>query len=73
MGEDTAGKNPSGKDLMAGKLKQMQQLFGLKVTGKSDPETLRVMGKPRCGVSDVTPYSITYDNPRWTKTHLTYR
>lgn len=73
MGNDTEVKNLSGKELMAEKLKEMQQIFGLKVTGKPDPETLRVMSKPRCGVSDVTPEAIISNNPPWTKTHLTYR
>ncbi|XP_057624204.1 interstitial collagenase A-like isoform X1 [Chionomys nivalis] len=72
LGNDTEVKNLSGKELMAEKLKEMQQIFGLKVTGKSDPETLRVMSNPRCGVSDVTPEAIISNNPRWTKTHLTY-
>ncbi|XP_005346834.1 interstitial collagenase A-like [Microtus ochrogaster] len=72
LGNDTEVKNLSGKELMAEKLKEMQQTFGLKVTGKSDPETLRVMSNPRCGVSDVTPEAINSNNPRWTKTHLTY-
>ena len=66
-------KNVNGKEVMAEKLRQMQQLFGLKVTGNSDPETLRAMKKPRCGVPDVAPYAITHNTPRWTKTHLTYR
>lgn len=73
LGNDTEVKNLSGKELMAEKLKEMQQIFRLKVTGKSDPETLRVMSNPRCGVSDVTPEAIISNNPRWTKTHLTYR
>ncbi|XP_076782035.1 interstitial collagenase B [Arvicanthis niloticus] len=72
LGKDMQAKNVNAKEVMAEKLREMQQLFGLKVTGNSDPETLRAMRKPRCGVPDVAPYAITHNNPRWTKTHLTY-
>ncbi|XP_012865002.1 PREDICTED: interstitial collagenase [Dipodomys ordii] len=55
------------------KLKQMQEFFGLRVTGKPDAETMKVMKQPRCGVPDVARFVLTQGNPRWEKTDLTYR
>ncbi|XP_037697163.1 neutrophil collagenase [Choloepus didactylus] len=54
------------------KLKEMQQFFGLNVTGKPNAETLETMGKPRCGVPDTGDFMITPGKP-WEKTDLTYR
>ncbi|XP_060090871.1 interstitial collagenase-like [Heteronotia binoei] len=51
----------------------MQEFFGLEVTGKVDDETLEVMKKPRCGVPDLGGFTLTEGNPKWDKTHLTYR
>ncbi|XP_059564024.1 interstitial collagenase [Myotis daubentonii] len=59
--------------LVVDKLKQMQEFFGLKVTGKPDAETLEVMKQARCGVPDVAPFVLTEGNPRWEHTNLTYR
>ncbi|NIG57934.1 matrix metalloproteinase-27 [Pontoporia blainvillei] len=55
------------------KLKEMQQFFGLNITGKPNEETLEIMGKPRCGVPDTGNFMITPGNPKWKQTDLTYR
>lgn len=62
-----------GKNHLAEKLKEMQEFFGLQVTGKPDRDTLEMMNKPRCGVPDVEQYVFTPGNPKWKKNNLTYR
>uniref|UniRef100_A0A8C1WYB5 interstitial collagenase n=1 Tax=Cyprinus carpio TaxID=7962 RepID=A0A8C1WYB5_CYPCA len=59
--------------LLVQRLKEMQQFFRLKVTGKLDDETLDVMRKPRCGVPDVAAYSVFQGDYKWKKHNLTYR
>uniref|UniRef100_A0A673L516 interstitial collagenase n=1 Tax=Sinocyclocheilus rhinocerous TaxID=307959 RepID=A0A673L516_9TELE len=64
------------KRVMSGmslRLKEMQQFFRLKITGKLDEETLDVMKKPRCGVPDVAAYSTFQGDYKWKKHALTYR
>lgn len=53
------------------KIKEMQQFFGLQVTGNVDSETLEMMKKPRCGVPDVAAY--TTFGGKWRTNKLTYR
>ncbi|KAK2870921.1 hypothetical protein Q8A67_023448 [Cirrhinus molitorella] len=64
-------------DTLSVKLKEMQTFFGLRVTGKLDRETLEVMKKPRCGVSDVrslkTSNLMSEGSPKWKTNPLTYR
>ncbi|KAI7793658.1 matrix metalloproteinase 13 [Triplophysa rosa] len=58
---------------MSMRLKEMQEFFGLKITGTLNEETLNVMKKPRCGVPDVAAYSVFQGNYKWKKHDLTYR
>ncbi|KAI4877796.1 hypothetical protein NFI96_012650 [Prochilodus magdalenae] len=53
------------------KIGEMQKFFGLKVTGLLDKETMAVMKKPRCGISDMARFSTL--GRKWPKTQLTYR
>ncbi|XP_021104684.1 interstitial collagenase [Heterocephalus glaber] len=67
------GKQKRSVNNLAELLKQMQKFFGLKVTGKPDNETLKVMKQPRCGVPDVALFTTMPGGPRWNKKDLTYR
>ncbi|XP_009512512.2 interstitial collagenase [Phalacrocorax carbo] len=58
---------------LVAKLKEMQEFFGLQVTGKPDLDTLEMMKKPRCGIPDIGQYMLTPGNPKWKRNNLTYR
>ncbi|KAM9455328.1 collagenase 3-like [Clarias gariepinus] len=58
---------------MSLKLGEMQQFFGLKVTGTLDDETMEMMKKPRCGVPDVAFYRARPLTYKWSTNKLTYR
>ncbi|XP_074716295.1 matrilysin [Strix uralensis] len=55
------------------RIKEMQKFFHLTVTGKLNAETEEIMKQPRCGVPDIAEYNTFPGNPRWKKTHLTYK
>ena len=55
------------------KVSEMQQFFGLRVTGEVDSETLEVMKKPRCGVPDMEEYNTFIGRLKWHTNKLTYR
>ncbi|CAH6777481.1 Mmp12 [Phodopus roborovskii] len=63
-----ANRNP-----LEEKVQEMQQFFGLKITGRLDNQTLVTMHTPRCGVPDVQSLRAAAGTTTWTKRHLTYR
>ncbi len=52
------------------KVEKMQRFFGLPPSGELTKETLAVMKRPRCGLSDVERFGETI---RWKKSNLSYR
>ncbi|XP_051882281.1 matrix metalloproteinase-20-like [Pristis pectinata] len=60
------------EDSFSTKIKEVQEFYGLQVTGKLDPETMEVMTEPRCGLPDLASYSLYPGRPRWNKAFVTY-
>ncbi|OXB72007.1 UNVERIFIED_CONTAM: hypothetical protein H355_002521, partial [Colinus virginianus] len=58
---------------MVKKIKEMQEFFGLEVTGRPDSSTLDLVQKHRCGFPDVAGFSTFAGEPKWAKQVLTYR
>uniref|UniRef100_UPI00358EAFD6 72 kDa type IV collagenase n=1 Tax=Myxine glutinosa TaxID=7769 RepID=UPI00358EAFD6 len=54
-------------------VRNMQNFYGLPVTGRLDSNTISEMKKPRCGVPDVAAYSHFPNKMKWSKEKLTYR
>uniref|UniRef100_A0A8C0I8F0 Peptidase metallopeptidase domain-containing protein n=1 Tax=Bubo bubo TaxID=30461 RepID=A0A8C0I8F0_BUBBB len=55
------------------KIKEMQEFFGLEVTGNLDSGTLDLVQKRRCGFPDIAGFSTFAGESKWTKQVLTYR
>ncbi|XP_076969236.1 macrophage metalloelastase [Tamandua tetradactyla] len=60
-------------NLMQMKIQEMQQFFGLEVTGQLDTSTLATMHTPRCGVPDGHHFKTMPGGPVWQKHYITYR
>ncbi|XP_063996756.1 stromelysin-1-like isoform X1 [Pogoniulus pusillus] len=55
------------------KIKDLQEFFGLEVTGKLDAGILDLVRERRCGFPDVAAFSAFAGEPKWAKQVLTYR
>ncbi|XP_024910978.1 matrilysin-like [Cynoglossus semilaevis] len=54
------------------KMREMQNFFGLRETGRLNPETLEVMRTSRCGVPDVENFSFYPGKPKWSNSTITF-
>lgn len=65
-----SGIQTTSKTCLCNKLRKMQRYFGLPPTGELTKDTLKVMRKPRCGLSDAERFG---QFNRWKKRRLSYR
>ncbi|XP_041055728.1 collagenase 3-like [Carcharodon carcharias] len=72
LGDGSEGLLES-KDSLSGKIKEVQQFYGLQETGKLNQETMEIMKMPRCGSPDLAQYRLYPGRPRWRKPFVTYR
>nr|XP_046267673.1 collagenase 3 [Scatophagus argus] len=63
-------ENGDWSTVLCDMVRKMQGFFGLPPSGELTKETLAVMKRPRCGLSDVEPFAGTI---RWKKRTLSYR
>ncbi|KAM5180548.1 uncharacterized protein ACMZJ9_001037 [Mantella aurantiaca] len=66
-------KTSKSRSTLAERIKEMQNFFGIKVTGRLDTDTMSMMKTPRCGMPDVAEFRTFPGRPRWARTSLTYR
>uniref|UniRef100_UPI0037E89184 matrix metalloproteinase-20 n=1 Tax=Semicossyphus pulcher TaxID=241346 RepID=UPI0037E89184 len=66
------GRQIRSTSAMEEKIREMQTFFGLRETGRPDPDTLAVMRGARCGVSDVENFSFYPRRPTWKSNTITY-
>ncbi|XP_060682407.1 matrix metalloproteinase-20-like [Hemiscyllium ocellatum] len=60
------------KGSLSGKIKELQQFYGLQETGELNRETIEIMKAPRCGFPDLARYQLYPGRPRWRKPFVTY-
>uniref|UniRef100_H3B561 Matrix metallopeptidase 20a (enamelysin) n=1 Tax=Latimeria chalumnae TaxID=7897 RepID=H3B561_LATCH len=73
LGKGSIGRTKRESGSLEKKITEMQDFFGLQITGKLDSKTLDMMRKARCGVPDVENYKFYPDKPRWNSNTVTYR
>uniref|UniRef100_A0A4W3H7D3 Stromelysin-2-like n=1 Tax=Callorhinchus milii TaxID=7868 RepID=A0A4W3H7D3_CALMI len=69
----TSEHSSSRSGVLKLKIREMQNFFGLQVTGRLNQQTLDMMGQPRCGYPDVNEYSFFPGRPSWPSNTISYR
>lgn len=71
-GGRVSGRSIRSTSAVEEKIREMQNFFGLRETGRLDHHTLDVMREPRCGVPDVENFSFYPGKPKWRNPTITY-